>query len=103
MSENGIIRRRTFLGAAAVGTLAAPAIGRAQAWPNKPVRVVNAYSAGGTADVVCRIYCQALGEKLGQSFTVDNKPGRPAPSPPRSWRARPTTATRCSTMPPPSR
>jgi tripartite-type tricarboxylate transporter receptor subunit TctC len=74
MSTNGIIRRRTFLGAA-VGTLAAPAVGRAQAWPNKPVRVVNAYSAGGTADVVCRIYCQALGEKLGQSFTVDNKPG----------------------------
>jgi tripartite-type tricarboxylate transporter receptor subunit TctC len=74
MSKNAIIRRRTFLGVAA-GTLAAPAIGRAQAWPSKPVRVVNAYSAGGTADVVCRIYCQALGEKLGQSFTVDNKPG----------------------------
>jgi tripartite-type tricarboxylate transporter receptor subunit TctC len=74
MSENTIMRRRTFLGAAA-GTLAAPAIARAQAWPNKPVRVVNAYSAGGTADVVCRIYCQALGERLGQSFTVDNKPG----------------------------
>ena len=74
MSKNGIIRRRTFLGAAA-GTLATPAIARAQAWPNKPVRVVNAYSAGGTADVVCRIYCQALGEKFGQSFTVDNKPG----------------------------
>ena len=76
MSKNAIIRRRTFLGAAAAaGTLAAPAIARAQAWPSKPVRVVNAYSAGGTADVVCRIYCQALGEKLGQSFTVDNKPG----------------------------
>ena len=75
MSTNGNMRRRTFLGAAAAGTLAAPSIGRAQAWPSKPVRVVNAYSAGGTADVVCRIYCQALGEKLGQSFTVDNKPG----------------------------
>ena len=74
MSKNAIIRRRTFLGAVA-GTLAAPAIARAQAWPSKPVRVVNAYSAGGTADVVCRIYCQALGEKLGQAFTVDNKPG----------------------------
>jgi len=75
MAVNGTIRRRTFLGAAAAVTVAAPSIGRAQAWPSKPVRVVNAYSAGGTADVVCRIYCQALGEKLGQSFTVDNKPG----------------------------
>ena len=39
------------------------------------MRVVNAYSPGGTADVICRILCAALTEKLGQSFTVDNKPG----------------------------
>ncbi len=51
-----------------------PAI-RADAYPSKPVRVVNAYSAGGTADVICRVYCQALSTRLGQTFTVDNKPG----------------------------
>ena len=67
------IRRRTVLGAT-LG-LAAPAILRAETYPARPVRVVNAYSPGGTADVVCRILCQALTEKLGQSFTVDNKPG----------------------------
>jgi tripartite-type tricarboxylate transporter receptor subunit TctC len=66
------IGRRTVLTAAA---LAAPAIARAQAYPNRSVRVVNAYSPGGTADVVCRILCQALSEKIGQTFTVDNKPG----------------------------
>ena len=64
--------RRTFLTAAA---LAAPAIARADTYPKTSVRVVNAYSPGGTADVVCRILCQALSEKLGQSFAVDNKPG----------------------------
>jgi tripartite-type tricarboxylate transporter receptor subunit TctC len=64
--------RRTFL---TVAALAAPAIARADSYPKTSVRVVNAYSPGGTADVVCRILCQALSEKLGQSFTVDNKPG----------------------------
>jgi tripartite-type tricarboxylate transporter receptor subunit TctC len=64
--------RRTFLTAAA---LVAPAIARADTYPKTSVRVVNAYSPGGTADVVCRILCQALSEKLGQSFAVDNKPG----------------------------
>jgi tripartite-type tricarboxylate transporter receptor subunit TctC len=67
------IGRRAVLGAA-IG-LAAPAIVRAQAYPARSVRVVNAYSPGGTADVVCRILCQAMSEKLGQTFTVDNKPG----------------------------
>ena len=64
--------RRTFLIAAA---LAAPAIARADTYPRSSVRVVNAYSPGGTADVVCRILCQALSEKFGQTFAVDNKPG----------------------------
>jgi tripartite-type tricarboxylate transporter receptor subunit TctC len=67
-----LIGRRTVLTAAA---LVAPAIVRAEAYPARPVRVVNAYSPGGTADVVCRILCAALSERLGQSFTVDNKPG----------------------------
>jgi tripartite-type tricarboxylate transporter receptor subunit TctC len=63
--------RRTVLAAA----LAAPAIARAEPYPKTAVRVVNAYSPGGTADVVCRILCQTLSEKLGQTFAVDNKPG----------------------------
>lgn len=68
------LRRRAVLGGAAI-VLAAPSIVRAQAYPARGVRVVNAYSPGGTADVVCRILCQALTERLGQTFTVDNKPG----------------------------
>jgi tripartite-type tricarboxylate transporter receptor subunit TctC len=73
MSRTRTIGRRTVLGAAAV--LAAPAIGQAQAYPSRAVRVVNAYSPGGTADVICRILCAGLTDRLGQSFTVDNKPG----------------------------
>jgi len=73
MSPIRTIGRRTVVAAAAA--LAAPAIARAQAYPARPVRVVNAYSPGGTADVISRILCAALTDKLGQSFTVDNKPG----------------------------
>jgi tripartite-type tricarboxylate transporter receptor subunit TctC len=73
MSRVQTIRRRAVLGAA-VG-LAAPAIVQAEGYPARTVRVVNAYSPGGTADVVCRILCSALSEKLGQTFAVDNKPG----------------------------
>src|SRR5882757_6626266 len=68
------VRRRVVLGGAAA-MLAAPSIVQAQSYPARSVRVVNAYSPGGTADVICRILCAALTDKLGQSFAVDNKPG----------------------------
>jgi tripartite-type tricarboxylate transporter receptor subunit TctC len=76
MTEASKLPRRVLLGAAfgAGSMLASPAL-RAEGYPAKPVRVVNAYSAGGTADVVCRVVCQALSTRLGQTFTVDNKPG----------------------------
>ena len=76
MADVSKLPRRVLLGAAfgAGGLLASPAL-RADTYPAKPVRVVNAYSAGGTADVVCRVICQALSTRLGQTFTVDNKPG----------------------------
>ena len=47
----------------------------AQAWPAKPVRVVVAFTAGGTTDILARSVGQQLSEKLKQSFIIDNKPG----------------------------
>ena len=47
----------------------------AQAWPNKPVRVVVAFTAGGTTDVMARSVGQQLSEKFRQPFVIDNKPG----------------------------
>jgi tripartite-type tricarboxylate transporter receptor subunit TctC len=52
---------------------AAPAL--AQAWPAKPVRVIVTFPPGGSSDVVARQVAPLLGEKLGQTFVVDNKPG----------------------------
>ena len=55
--------------------LAAPAA-RAQAkYPDKPVRVILPFGAGGVADVTARLVAQALSEKLGQNFIIENMPG----------------------------
>lgn len=44
-------------------------------YPNKSVRIVVGFSAGGTTDVVARLLAKELSEELGQSFVVENKPG----------------------------
>jgi tripartite-type tricarboxylate transporter receptor subunit TctC len=48
---------------------------QAQNFPNRAVRVVVPFSAGGAADVPGRILTQRLGEALGQQVVVDNRPG----------------------------
>ena len=47
----------------------------AQTYPTKPVRIVSAFAAGGTNDVIARIISQKLTELLGQQFIVENKAG----------------------------
>jgi tripartite-type tricarboxylate transporter receptor subunit TctC len=54
-------------------TLAGTAI--AADYPNKPIRLIVAYSPGGTTDVLARIMSQGLSEKLGETVLVENKPG----------------------------
>ncbi|MGE8318468.1 MAG: Bug family tripartite tricarboxylate transporter substrate binding protein [Comamonas sp.] len=64
------------LALAAAGLLAGPVHAvDAKKYPDKPVRVVVGFSAGGTTDVVARIMAKELTAALGQSFVVDNKPG----------------------------
>jgi tripartite-type tricarboxylate transporter receptor subunit TctC len=70
-------RRRQILGsvlaAAACTLLAAPAA--AQDYPTKPVKVIVAFTAGGTTDILARAVSQKLTERFKQNFLVDNKPG----------------------------
>ena len=44
-------------------------------YPTKPVRVVVAFTAGGTTDILARAVSQKLSERLKQQFVIDNKPG----------------------------
>jgi len=62
-------------GLAVLATLALAGPAAAASYPDKPVRVVVGFSAGGTTDVAARIIAKELGEDLGQSFVVENKPG----------------------------
>jgi tripartite-type tricarboxylate transporter receptor subunit TctC len=41
-------------------------------WPNKPVKIVSPFPAGGTSDVMARVVGEALGKELGQQFLVEN-------------------------------
>jgi tripartite-type tricarboxylate transporter receptor subunit TctC len=59
----------------AAGLGAAPRADAQSAYPNKPVRVVVAFTAGGTTDILARAVTQQMSEKLGQPFVIDNKPG----------------------------
>jgi len=66
---------RAGVWAALVPVLLVPAAVAAQSYPNKPVRVVIPWPAGGSNDVVGRIVAQKLSESLGQQFIVDNRAG----------------------------
>ncbi len=53
--------------------LAGPAL--AQEWPSKSVRIIVPFAAGATPDLVARLVADALHQKLGQTFIVENRPG----------------------------
>ncbi|MBL6454512.1 tripartite tricarboxylate transporter substrate binding protein [Belnapia sp. T6] len=63
--------RRSLLALAA----AAPAIARAQTFPDRPITMVVPYAPGGSADVLGRVIAGPMGEFLGQSVVVELRPG----------------------------
>ena len=66
------ITRRAILGAA----LAAPAVARAQdGWPNRPIRFIVAFAAGGAADTAARSIAADMQEALGQNIVIENRTG----------------------------
>jgi tripartite-type tricarboxylate transporter receptor subunit TctC len=74
---NPSFNRRQILAATAAATLA-PSLAWAQEYPNRPIRVVVPYSAGGASDAPMRVIAQELSRQLGQGVVVDNKPGQGA-------------------------
>ena len=67
--------RRVFVSTLAALGFCGIAAAADTVYPNKPVKVMVALPAGGSADMIARVVSQALGDQLGQSFVVDNKAG----------------------------
>jgi tripartite-type tricarboxylate transporter receptor subunit TctC len=60
---------------AALAALALAAPSHAQQYPNRPIRMLVGYAAGGGADALARVVAGKLGDALGQPVAVDNRPG----------------------------
>lgn len=68
---NGVILVRYFSAIAC----ALPLLVAAQSFPEKPIKVVVGYPAGGAVDIVARTVGQSMAGSLGQAVVVENKPG----------------------------
>lgn len=68
------MNRKTIVAAALAG-LAAATAASAQDYPNRPVRMIVPFAAGGPTDVIARVVAQKLTEGLGQQVVVDNRAG----------------------------
>ena len=68
--------RRGLLAAAALGALPVPYLARADAaWPNRPVRLIVGYPAGGSTDICARILAEDFRTRLPQPVVVENRTG----------------------------
>jgi tripartite-type tricarboxylate transporter receptor subunit TctC len=72
-----LLPRRGFLTLASgfVALPFAPRLAWAEAYPSKPVRLLVGFPAGGQVDIIARLTGQALGDRIGQTVVVENKPG----------------------------
>jgi tripartite-type tricarboxylate transporter receptor subunit TctC len=64
-----------FLAATAAAVLSCKSAQAQGGYPNKPVRIIVGYAAGGGTDVVARVIGDKLAERLGQPVVIENRPG----------------------------
>jgi tripartite-type tricarboxylate transporter receptor subunit TctC len=76
MTKPATLHRRAFMAALAATATSWPNAGRAQSnWPQRPVRLLVPFAAGGNIDVMGRLTASRLSETMGQQFVVENRVG----------------------------
>src|SRR5262245_16691646 len=71
-----MIQRRDFLRLATTSVVAgAVSAAQAEVWPARPVRIIAPSAAGGSLDILARLFARGLSDQLGQSFFVENRAG----------------------------
>ena len=71
-----MLNRRRF--AAGLALLASADLARAQTWPERPIRILAGYPAGGGIDLVARLFGEQMKQAFGQTVIVENRPGASA-------------------------
>ena len=71
------LHRRQFmrLSGGTIASLAVSPVAQAQDYPAHPVTIVVPFAPGGSTDIIARLIAQALEQRLGRSFVVENRPG----------------------------
>ena len=69
------VSRRDFLYLSAAALPALTRGAAAQAYPDRAVRVIVGFPAGGSVDIFARLVAQSLSEQLGQPFVIENRSG----------------------------
>ena len=69
------MKRRVLCALALASATALPLTAQAQAFPNKPIRIVVPYAAGGTTDMLARVVGRHMSDALKVPVVVENKPG----------------------------
>ncbi len=75
MKPGPLATRRRLLQSGLALIVAPAALPARAAWPDKPIRVILGFAAGGGSDILLRTITPALAEALGQAVVVENRPG----------------------------
>jgi tripartite-type tricarboxylate transporter receptor subunit TctC len=72
------VTRRSLLqgaGALVLGTALPHSSARAAGYPDRPVKIIAPFAAGGPSDITARLMSMKLGDAFGQTFVIENRPG----------------------------